>query len=419
MAIENDIKKQDESSFVNLVDFYGKVSINGVEIATGNIKKLQIKEWIFDLVPSLELVIMDDGLFFDKFPLEEDAVISVELANDPVQEEPVSVNFLLQDYSVANTRASQINSSVISLTGIMETIQLFNPLKTKSYSDKSTSEIVESIANDIGLEPDIRVSTNDVMKWLQLDMTNAEMLRHVTDKSYKTDNDTNFCYSAIDKTMSYVSLNDVLSSEVKFRASFEPNKMYNVKQTNKLNENEEEEESDEIPLYYNDYGFSSKAGTINKEYGYGMDLNYYDLSENVTLKINSDNHPLTTNSFKLKSNVENLSKGIQKGIKSDNVHDNYFQAELQNEYLKRQFFTSYLLLTVRPVPNIKLFDKVFVNLPQQDAEGINNVHSGEYIITNITHLASSDGTYSMTLVLSRNGMNAEESLEEDFNTKLN
>jgi len=408
-------QKANDSSFSNFVEFYGKVKIKDVEIFANNIKLLEIKSWIFDLVPRIDLVIMDDGLFSDKFPLEEDDIIEVQLALTKDQEEPVVAEFQLQTYQINNSSPGDLNASMITISGFLKNEQLFNPVRTRAFRDRTSSEVVEEIAEEIGLEPNIKVDSNDVMKWLQIDLTNAEMLRHVTEKSYHRDNDANFCYSEINNEMTYISLKDALDADVKFNASFKPKRVINKSGFFA----DTTEETDEIPIYYMDYNFLNISGLRNKSHGYGMTLNYYDLDEDVNIEMDSDSHPLTTNSWKTKDNIGLTSKHISRGVQSANVHGNYMKGQLQQEYMKNQFFTSYLMITIKPVLGIRLFDKLFLNLPTQDNQSINNVHSGEYIITNITHTASSEGLYTMTLVLSRNGMNATESLEEEFDTKLN
>lgn len=419
---DNDVRnRNNDEAFNTFVQWYGRVKIKGFELFANNIALISIKEWIFDIAPRLDLQIIDNGIFFDKFPLEENDIIEVQLALTKEQEEPVRAKFRLQNYSVTNTSQGEMFGSIIAISAILDMDEMFFPIRTRSFKSLNSSEVIKKIASETKLETDLRINPIDTMTWLQLDMTNAHMLRHVVERSYLRNDDANFCYGTIDGKLTFTSLKKELTKKAKYDASFDPRNAIESTSNEETKDRRLNERKTRDPIYYNNYSFSSNAGVINQEIGYGATLSYYDVNSEETqyITMKSDYFPLTTNSFKTKSNIGKIVTQIEKGIKTLNTHDNWMRSEVQYKYIQQQFFTSYLMLRIKPITNLKLFDKIFVNIPQQDAMYINNVHSGEYIVAGITHQASSTGLYTMTLILCRNGMNAKEASVDDTQTRLN
>ena len=180
-------KKNDLDSSYFLSEFYCKLSIKGVEILPQNITVINIRESIFDLIPLLDLSFIDDGTFVEKYPLEDGDVISVELARSDLTGVPISMNFILQDFSIDNKDGDNAQLVDISLTGIMKNQEMFAPVKTRSFSNKTSVDVIRTIASECGFEPVIKITTSDSMVWRQITQSNFTMIKDTMKRAFKSE----------------------------------------------------------------------------------------------------------------------------------------------------------------------------------------------------------------------------------------
>ena len=77
---------------------------------------------------------------------------------------------------------------------------------------------------------------------------------------------------------------------------------------------------------------------MNKSSSYGNSYNYFDIQKTqsfITKSITSDIKKLTKNSLKNKDKVGSISKHLNYGfIDSSNVHSNYIDSCIQNQYIR-------------------------------------------------------------------------------------
>jgi len=67
------------------IDFNSSIKINGFDIAADGIviKMLVIKNWFFDVVPRLEMVLNDpNDVLFNLYPIQDDSVFEIEINNN-------------------------------------------------------------------------------------------------------------------------------------------------------------------------------------------------------------------------------------------------------------------------------------------------------------------------------------------------
>ena len=422
MATENDPKKIN-SEFVSdtLLQYFNKIKIKNVEIYPQNVVKIEIREWIFDCIPRLEIYLLDDGRLIDKYPIEENDEIEIELSLNKEEESPINSTFLLNDYEFDKSNANDVTGYILHITGFLKCEELLFIERNRSFKEQTTSDVVTSIASEVGLNSDVRIQTNDKQTWLQINTTNNDFLHHISNKGFYREDDALFCYTDRYSNMVYTSLKEETSKVIDFNAyqdSYRSNEFTDI--TDDKNNNTKtgnKTTDDENTLYYSTFRVMNMSSTANKKGGYGQQLSYYDLENEVILESKSNNYELTTKSFKDSAYSETVVKKYVVGIDT-NVHNNYKKSELQNRYIKNSFFNNYFMLTIRPNNKVELFDKVFVNVPTSDGYSLDGVNSGEYLICGIINSASKEGLYQMTLIMSRNGINATESIQEEFETKL-
>ncbi len=411
--------------YSGLTEYVSNVTIKNVDINPLNIKSIVVREWIFDVFPTIEIVFIDNGVFFDLSPLEDNAEIVVEISKSKKKESPISMTFLLHDFDVYNTDIERGSSMMIRVTGIFDCRNMVYPIHNRSFKQRTSIAALEEIASECGVEVDKRISTtNDAMVWLQLNQNNYDMIYHILERSFKEKNDTMFAYIDRSGKMVITSLKNELEKEDLITARHDIKKSTLDKQEDEEPDTEEAANEDNPIIYYNNYGYKYIGGTINKMIGYGMTHTYNDTKDVQTVTLDSDEHLLSDFSYKEKDSVGKIVKHISYGTKFDvdNTHDNYLTALSQNEYLRKNFFTSNLTIFINATNKVNLFDKVSLVLPTMlpteltnDVPEINEVFSGEYIVGGILHQVFDKGQYKMVLSLFRNGIDKSASDEAEIN----
>jgi hypothetical protein len=168
-------------------------------------------------------------------------------------------------------------------------------------------------------------------------------------------------------------------------------------------------------LYYDAYDILNVTGLYNKMGGYGASFGSYNLRGNL-------DGDLITKMYKFTdlSNKNRLYDGLPAsfnnvGIQSNpNVYDEFSRGVVQNYYMKYNFFSVSLGLNINSMTNVKLLDKVNLGLPSTlvSDTGVNDVYSGHYLITGITHNITAGGVYQKQILISRNGVNESTNLRE-------
>ncbi len=377
-----------------MVEFFGIVKIKGVTILNTNIEVVNIRESVFDIIPTLEMTFKDNGLFTQQYTLEDEDEIEIVLAKSSSTEEIVNAKFTLNDYTISNGGGDKLQNSTISLTAFFKCQNVFYPVKTRSFRSMNSVQVLQTIASEIGLDFESKIKTNDNMTWRQVASTNYDMIKDMLSKAY-IQNDGVIC--GINRRKKFL-LTSVATSQKNIKskkAVFEPSKVI----SNTVD--------DQDVLYYTNYSIVNSMGTSNKEGGYGFQYGTYDLTTLKSSEIAINDKFLTKYLFKKK---ENSGKFVGKfGIQIQNflnVHKNYLTAQAQNEYFVNDFLKFSLILYISPTNAVDLFDIIDVVFPSSiSPDSINTVLSGKYVVGGISHSASKDGFFRSALILFRNGFN--------------
>lgn len=395
-----------------LLHYHAKVTIKEVDVNPENITVLQVREWMFDAVPRIELIFTDQGVFFDKYPLEESDILTLELGVTRESEPVIVANFKCLDYEVIPfVTGDSLGGSAVRITGVLDNTDFFAPKKSRSFREVTSTDVITEIAGESGFEADIRTETNDTMTWIQAHQNNNEMIGHLLARMYKNDNDCLFCSTNRAGTMVVTSLQDAIAEEPKFVGVFQ------VRETAKLDEATDLDDykvlDDSEVIYYSGYRYVNMGGTLNRKIGYGQFTEYYDGTDPQIAESVSDIHSLTTGSNKLKELVETEAAHVVAGLQSVNMHTNYIKAMSNNKYVKSEFCSSYLKITSKPNSEVNVFDKVDLAVPSQDGNFTDGTHSGEYMIGGIVHNISNKGLYTTDLYLFRNGKNIDMGYDDE------
>ena len=192
------------------VNFYCNLKIKGKQIITSNIVSLSIKEWIFDIVPRIELIINDDGMLTEVYPIQDGDQIMVELKK---RSDKTSINmaFSILSYTAGSMRGNKFMQ--IMIVGAMTVKNFYSPVQYRSFHNLSSKSVFQQILSAEGGVPvSAPVSTTDTMTWLQT-ASNMEFCKHVLRRSYVA-NDCMFLYADTTGTFNYTSLKTELEKEI-------------------------------------------------------------------------------------------------------------------------------------------------------------------------------------------------------------
>lgn len=403
MPISDKKSTQDTSYF--LTEFYCKLSIKDVDVLPQNILQISIRESIFDLIPTLELSFLDNGEFVEKHVLEDCDIIKIQLGSSNLKTPVINMEFELQDFNVNNVDGDNIHIVQINLTAIVKNKNMFLPLQTRSFSSKSSLDVLKSIASESGFTPIVRTSTSDVMTWRQIQQNNYQMIYETMKRSFKPDD---AILTGITRNKDFIITS--LMTELKNKSTKKT--LYDPLQAISLS-NEKSKDKKDI-IYFNNFSMSNVSGMVNKSIGYGLTYSIYDFDEVENKSIYSTFHPLTKYSFKNKNNtIKSVKNSGLFYLNLKNMHRNYPNAINQNDFYIKDFFKNCCLLYVNPNENINLFDKLDITFPSfKNKNGVNQPQSGEWLISGILHECSKEGYYRMVLVCFRNGLNSSSFMKD-------
>jgi hypothetical protein len=392
--------------------FAGVFNIHGAQVINKNIELLEVKEWVLQILPRLEITFADPKIFFDFLPLQDNDLIEFNLSLDQDSKKVLDMQFRLMDFE---NNIIATNYSDVRITGYQEAKEIFNPIRNRAIKG-SSSDVVKKIASEAGLEVDIRVNANDNQIWYQTNMSNYDMLNHVMNRAYVRDNDAVFVYVDRSGKMIYTSLQTQLKKEDTIQLFYDENRRApeepsdGKKQKSNAKPNQDK---DENIMYFDTIKFVNKAGFINRSIGYGKSFSFDKVGEKQELTIDDDSHAFTDFSYKDKEKVGLTAQHQYFGMLAGNMHDNYYKALVQNQYYKTNYFNSPMLVTINPTDKINIFDIINLRVPLGITGEVNESYSGKYIVGGIHYYLNNKETPTMLLALFRNGINKNGYIEDD------
>lgn len=391
-------KNQNVDSTTFLNEFYCKIKLNGVEFLPQNIEVMNIKETLFYTVPTMDLTFYDDGTFAEENPIKDGDVIVVEISKNREKDSPVVMEFEILNFVFHNTDGDNAALVLIQLTGIMKVKNLMFPVKSRSFGNMSSVDVLKQLASDCGLKCDSKMKTSDAMNWLQVNMNNFQMMDYVWRRSYKP-NDVVLYAITRNSEMLLTSLNTQIQNKSVMLCSFDPARAITHKNENVGNKREE--------LYFNNFTLVDLSNQFNRTLGYGTNFSVYNLDDVTNFSIKNSESKLSQYNNISKKNTGKIVKNGEMFVQNSlNMHSNFHYAQMQNEYLFNDFFKKGIVLHINPNKNVEMLDKIDLIFPELGKQNsVNNALSGQYIIGNITHQISKAGYYRMAITVFRNGIN--------------
>lgn len=153
--------------------------------------------------------------------------------------------------------------------------------------------------------------------------------------------------------------------------------------------------------------FSSQSGLLNTFFGYGRQLSTFDVDQGELIEHKPKIFTKRTNFMNLNENREVPQRYDSLGFgNSLNVHENYFNAFAQNMRLK-SFYSVNVNLMSDYFRDIRLLDRVTLQLNDEAQQTPRDTYAGEYFIEKISTILDQSGVVRrVTLV--REGYNADK-----------
>jgi len=358
-----------------------------------NIISITIKEWVFEILPKVELVLKYDPSIFEQYTIEDNDTFSIHLANSPKNPNMFKIDCMVHDYKISVIGDDR--AKAIQITGILKCKNMFT-LQNKCYSKKNSYQVFQEIAGDVGLSINKSQNVNqlDKMTWYQLNQNNYDFIKHVMKRAYIHD-DALFFYANHKGEFVYTSLNTEVNKKDGKIAKFSIENF----------ENWNPEEKDKT-IWYNSYEIINLQGIFNKESNYGGVIEYYDLIDKKEASYSNFNK-MTELSFIDKDYYNKPVFGIYGGIYNSTTMygEKYFESYVRNYFLRNNLLGFSLELNINSVIDVNLFDKVKLEMNSQITKSFDRIYSGEYLITGIAYFISMNGIFQKRIYLSRNGFN--------------
>jgi hypothetical protein len=404
--------------------YLASLKINDIKVPLKNIQSLAIREWIFEHVPTLELTIMDTGIFIEYSPLFDESPIQLSISkNDKTSS--YSMTFVLNCWESQKFNIDGGNVFIIRMVATPEINNYFYPQYSKCFTNMTTFEVVKQIAQEtpeIKFETPIQ-NTSDSQNWYQIALTNFDMIKHVIKRAYFDIEDMPMVYMDRNRGLHYNTLKTMCKQTPKFNAYCDDSLMMDNGSDPIMAKRKESyivEKGKENLYYSTNTTTKSIASVNNKIMGYGFDLTFFDHQNFYRQVINFKVAPLSKYADVNKNHYNKLTQSFTYNTKHNNTHNNYMVAQGQNDYIKNVFFNKHFQIVVNPNSNIQLGDIINVNIPDtltsntENLKGVDKANSGFYLVGGITQDIKKDGHYVMILTLFRNGINSPDFKEITF-----
>lgn len=325
-------------------EFFPLIWVNDMYIAHTGISNFEID--LSGFIPTFNLTLNDDIDQFSSVSMPKKQDILSVLIKDMKQDfNPIKANFTVDNISSF--------SGSVSLSGTLF-IPGFDKKRCVAYKEKTTHEVIESIAMELGLgfatNEDL---TNDLQNWIIPFKKFSEFLPRLKNYIYKDEN-MNYYEIFIDiyYNINLVNIPKLFEGgledeDIETFVSVKDSYMWESRMADDDYEEERQEESS-IALfltnmqdyvgnnnYFERFDFENSTGSTYKSLGINKILKFYDLDEKVYY-----NHDLSLDFEKdeelgeLIVQDEEMDNFVWSGVSNDNNHLNYDWINFQSTALK-------------------------------------------------------------------------------------
>jgi hypothetical protein len=368
-----------------------------------NINGITIREYIYDIIPRVELQFQDNGMFVEMNPILEGQELKIVVKLNAEQNDIINQKFEVIGSRHQPTNPERTDQYTVTVTAAFKPSIFMGPLENRFYPRKKFSEVISEIGSLISVSTDIRLDTKDKMTWYQPNQNYMDFINDSLNRCNPGEDDTPFCYSGRDGKLVLTSLRTELDQDSGIVIMNDPQNSLNAT-------------IDKNNKYFYTHAYGDNSGFFNKRIAYGIKYSYND-GTNIQVKEIADYKSTKLSGYKNKN--KNLNKGAVEYRNFgflNNVYDQYFDSIVRNEFIRTSFLSSPLTVNAQP-GSYELFQKIDIQIRSQNIPNtIVQSYSGTYLIGGIIHHMSKKATYDMVLVLFRDGIDDSKTYDKFKNT---
>lgn len=371
-----------------------------------NVLHITLREWVFDLLPTIQITFEYQDEFNKYWTLQENDEIVVELGSKTIDKREIVTKTIFELKSWAEIESANGEITTITVVGSLKVTNFFQPVQFRAFDDLSSS-VLDELSSELSLEIDKRVDSKDKMAWIQ-NSTTHKFINHLVSNSWISDKD--FLLSFIDRNRKMV-VTSILTEIDRQRA-----KKNFVFWPEAFSEDLSQEAVDKKVYPFIGWNTINKSGIKNLQGGYGLSFNKYDYDKLERVMKDINTAYFTT--------YGEMSKELRgQGVANIDVHqppsahENFWLASHLRKLFFSKFFASPKTIMINADADVNLADIVNVSfLKMQTDYGVRDsfspVNSGDYLIGGLTHYIEPPHGMKTFATIFRSGFEKGETMEE-------
>ena len=330
--------------------------LDGRQLNVGiqNIDNLNITCNIFNSLPALRLVIMDDRNLFEGGSLNAGSILTLKVGENKEAAAQTNYEFVIQGVPEQKDNGNLKIYTIYAVLNFLRYQKCVEPI----FYNGTSSGALKHLCKECGMafEGD---STNDEMIWSNGTKDYASFAQHIINHGYQNSSSCMVGAVKLDGTLVYKNVQDVTPK-------------YTFSNTT----------NDSQTFQFVKNSFENKSGLYNLEYGYKNQFCQYGLEENKMMD------ELTVH--KTSSSLLNISKSTldetgyvrNKVLPPDigNYHKNWLKAEYQNIRLKSLYSLSQEFIFNRRIKEVDILDKIKFAYIDPQTKMPDTVKSSEWVV---------------------------------------
>jgi len=356
------------------------LDINGEEVPYQNVDGLVIRESIFSILPRLSMSFRDVGDFSSTRPVKTKDKVRVSIVSNAGKSGDVHCPFRVMKVENQNTDPNMPNTAAVGITGILDFPGLFDGLESVVFNDKF-SNVVSEVAKIVGMKPKINIASNDKMKWTCFGENYMKFLLHSLNHVHISEKECPVLYGNKSGELIFDGLKRASESTSRISLVFDPTATVTPTDYNGKDFIKKGQAESRVNVPYSNWTLLDIKEYMNKfGGGDGIRLSYFD------------GEPVEKD-WKPKDST-GVTERMVYGVKTLNVHKNYYSAMVNNRLNKNSFFGTCITLNTG-LFGFKPLDRVHVTIPAGNLGDTSKELSGEYIIFQVLTVFNRDAKGEM------------------------
>lgn len=416
----------------------------GIKVEIESINRVDIWTNIFSFIPTFYLELIDNGRIFNTITLKENMPIYIKLykpASPGLNDcNPwVESKFIIKDFQITpfenpgeTTYAYQIVGTGSARLAMIEKITYPDSSFIDILNLKKTSlDVIKTLSLNasLGFNTDIN-AMNDASNWLEINTTVKNAIDDILNYSYLADDDIALAYVDLDNTLNVKSLKNATNSTslCTFMSAKLSQKMqkdgYDTSKFGVFIQNlyrslqgsQADKTGYKSIIQYDPWNtiIASDIWKSIDEYDNGKFYSGYQNNIYKDMSYWNSNIP-SRNSTSLDIKTDTYC-GV---ILNDNLHANYNRAPIIRKTIFNSFFVNQIKFSC-PIENLgEIFDDSLIrpqlmkniDIDLSTSDGTKDfIHSGKYLVTNITYSWELGNKFTLGILAYNNGTNSKGAL---------